>query len=240
MERTILKHTVALLLIFSTNLVFAENEVPDHKLGLLHGFSIQPALLAKIVTVHVKQKSDGGEADVTNDPGNLALSLSLASPNYRIGETNWGFGYLIEHYSFKANKQIADLGDGNYKPKKLGTSISGKFNYFIPTLFYKFSGEDIDIPHGTMLIGGGIGYGTARIEGTATLGQERRVSSGDPVTAINASATDVFSFLLYWELELNKNHKVGARLSEILFDDAQYKYGVEDFSAFYTYRYVFD
>ena len=164
-----------------------EDEEDPLLFRIFRGFTFEPGGVGRIIDIKIVHK--GLDAQMTNDPGTLNFKLSLSSPDYMISK-NLGFSYFFEYSDFKLDKQIATRGGTNsedYKPKRLGTSVSGNFSYILSALFWKgelrvnrSSPYYIPLfPETTVLkVGVGFGFGAVNISGDALFGPQRNISEG--------------------------------------------------------------
>lgn len=217
-----------------------EDEEDSLLFRIFKGFTFEPGGGLRIIDIIIVHT--GLDAQMTNDPGNLIFRIGLSSPDYMISNSI-GFSYFLESSNFKLDKQVATrggMGNKDFKPKRLGTSVSGNFSYILSALFWKGELRKPEpslpgLPDTVVLkVGVGIGYGAVNISGDALFGPQRNISGGGTRFKISTNRKDILSSNLFLEFEFDKI-TAGVRLGRIKFNDKDFDYEVEDFLAFVSY-----
>lgn len=114
------------------------------------------------LSLTVKRDSDGASATmVQRDTGAIFLSYSTASSFFR--DSNFGYTFMVNYVDFDMGKQ--EIYHNEYAD--LGTHITGRMIYAVPTLFYQW-GEH-RYKGNFVRLGVGVGVGAATYSGTIQL-----------------------------------------------------------------------
>ena len=210
-----------------------ENQIDEGIFSrIFRGLSISPGITFKVPMILIKRRSDGHQAEMMDSPGVLSFVIDVSTRDYDFANTNFGWSLFLHSSSFKASTQIAGVNGGKIKEHDFGTSVSGRYSYLIPALYYKLPKAE-----GEMKLGVGLGYGSARLNGSALFGPERMVSSSTPKSSLSTSANDVIAYMFF--LDFNPPSAYHFRLSYggPVFRDSEYQYIFEEFT--FTVSYTF-
>jgi hypothetical protein len=183
--------------------------------GILSGFRFQPSFGARILDLDLKRSSDGQEADLTDYPGDLYLSLVASTPDYVIAQPLPGhtiaFKSYLEYLPFHLEKQNYYDSAGVEQNERIGTSASGSFAYLAVALLdtADLSGER---PGKKMTYGIGTGYGRLRASGTAIYAPGRRLASAGPREPISVDAVGFGGFFFFLDVWLDRDVGGGMRI----------------------------
>ena len=167
-----------------------------------------------------------------DSPGVLAFDIDVSTRDYDFYNTNFGWSLFLHSSSFKASTQVAGVNGGKIKEHDLGTSVSGYYSYLIPALYYKPPGAE-----GKTKFGVGLGYGSARLSGTALFGPDRQVSTTEPKSSLSTSANNVIAYMVFLDLKQPSSFHLRLSVGGPVFSDSEYKYIFEEFT--FTISYTF-
>ncbi len=167
-----------------------------------------------------------------DSPGVLAFDIDVSTRDYDFANTNFGWSLFLHSSSFKASTQVAGVNGGKIKEHDFGTSIKGYYSYLIPALYYKPPKAEVE-----MKLGVGLGYGSARLSGTALFGPDRMVSKTTPKSSLSTSANDVIAYMVFLDLNPPSAYHFRLSVGGPVFSDSEYKYIFEEFT--FTISYTF-
>ena len=124
----------------------------------------------------VKRKSDGASATmVQRDTSAIFLSYSTASSFFK--DSNFGYTFMVNYVDFDMGKQ--EIHHNEYAD--LGTHITGRMIYAVPTLFYQWGEHRYQGKFVRLGVGAGVGAatysGTIQLTGPQVPGGEKIYTS---------------------------------------------------------------
>ncbi len=141
------------------------NNTGIDELNWYSGFNLTVGASYKKVTFEVSERGSNIKQGALTDDGQLTPSLILDTPFYYFTDPGKSaFGWFVEggYSSFEVNKQAV----GKYSEEvDMGTSVSGKYFYLVPVIFYNWGDAYIEDGNGVSFkvgLGPGIGYLQAR------------------------------------------------------------------------------
>jgi hypothetical protein len=233
-----LKKTLILVFILTFILcseAFSEENQIDEGIfsRIFRGLSISPGISFRSPVIRITRKSDGDQADMTDSPGVLSFVIDVSSRDHDFSNTNFGWSLFLHSGSFKASEQFAGVNGGEVKKQDLGTSISGRYSYLIPALYYKRPGAEGDEKFGV-----GLGYGSVRFSGTALFGPNRQVSITEPESSLSVSANDVIAYMVFYDFKLPNSFHFRISIGGPQFADSKYKYNFEEWTLTFSYTFT--
>ncbi|MDH5389316.1 MAG: hypothetical protein OEY06_12835 [Gammaproteobacteria bacterium] len=134
--------------------------------GILQGYRIDLGLSVKDAQFNVRDNANSnGAGDLAilgtmTDDAQATLLLSLGSPYTYFNDSEFGYYFEFGASSYNMDTQLVSV-NGIKTEEKLGTSVSGKYLYLTPVLFFNFGDKYLKLNkhHSLKLgLGAGIGY----------------------------------------------------------------------------------
>ncbi len=234
-------HVLTSGLLLSVLLVAAPAAAQDGG-GWFGGFQITPGAGLRHLGLDVVRKSDGYQGNLSNDiPGSFFAALSIETPSYAFGKSNFGFSV----YAYAANVNLNEqwVADGGSNPGTgtasgtrvdVGTGVSGYYSYVVPALYYRFPFR-----------GGGeakfaLGYGKwiARFSGDIILTANDQPAPGLPKSPIEVSVSkNAYLFLMQYKFA---NHwQAYMSVGGPKWDDGANRYQLEEVALVIGYTFTF-
>jgi hypothetical protein len=170
----------------------------------IRGFQFTPGVGLRHLGLDVVRRSDNFKGNISTDiAGSAFAALSIESPSYRFGNSNFGISVYAYAANVNLNSQwVADgtqntsTGTENGSRQNVGTGVSGYYSYLVPALHYSAK-----MPSGGEAIFA-LGYGKwiGRFSGNVILTADDRPAAGMPKTAIDVNVTkNAYLFLMQYK-----------------------------------------
>jgi hypothetical protein len=179
----------------------------------IRGFEITPGAGFRHLGFEVVRKSDSYRGNISNDiASSLFAALSIESPSYQFGESNFGVSAYWYTASVRLNEQfVADAGQDSSSAsasgsrENVGTGVSGYYSYIVPALHYRARG-----PAGEGKVALGFGRWKGRFSGDIILTSDNRPATGMPKTPIDVNVSKnaylallQFKFANQWQIYMS-------------------------------------
>ncbi|HEY3488176.1 MAG TPA: hypothetical protein VGL10_08925 [Gammaproteobacteria bacterium] len=219
----------------------AETETPvdsNPGLGIL-GWTITPGIGVRLLDIDVTSKRTGGQGNITNDgsfSNPIYFSLDIESPTLTFGR----FGATVrahstslklDHQRFsQGNDESADDTDNSGDIHDVGTEVKAKYNYLMPTLFYRWT----DVDGGDLRLGLGYGKWDADFSGNMVLTKDFSEASSLSRTSISGKVDGKKGLLLFWQLRF-KRGLLEFSINEVDFENENFEFNLSELNMMYGY-----
>lgn len=194
---------------------------------LVNGASVKIAIGTRQAGISVERFSDNAEGEIVQrKEDSWFVSYSTRPIYFSPGKT--GLTFMFNISGFDADQQKT----GNDEYVDLGSRASGRFYYFVPTLFYEWGNY-----HNGRFVraGAGLGTGVATFNGnvllTSTASNESVSISQDRTKVTAASSLMLEAFWRHWGLTI--------QYASPIYETDEYKISVEDVAINLGYHLVF-
>ena len=170
----------------------------------LRGFQFTPGAGFRHLGFEVVRKSDGYRGNLSNDiPGSLFAAISIESPSYQFGKTDFGVSAYFYAANVNLNEQfVADSGTtttgggSSGMDTNVGTAVSGYYSYFVPALHYRVKLQT----GGEAKVALGFGRWIGRFSGDIILTPDNRPAAGMPKTPVDVNVgKNAYLFLMQYK-----------------------------------------
>jgi hypothetical protein len=200
-------------------------------LGIL-GWTITPGIGVRILDINVTDRRTGARGNITNDGSfsdPIYFSFDVESPTLVLG--NVGLTVRAHTTSFELSNQRFNEGIQNEDDKihDVGTEISGRYSYVMPTLFYRWT--DLE---GDSRLGLGYGKWDAKFSGDALLSDDLGDASIYSGSSVRGSADGKKGLMMFWQWRFAKG-LLEFSINEVDFTGTDYKFDLSELNMMYGY-----
>ena len=236
--RVLFQFSALLPLLFTQTLVAADDDA-----HWWSGVTITPGIGLRHLGLDVTRKSDGFSGNIAQSTtAKLFYSISITSPEYSFGHSNWGislrtFSSVVsldrQFYSYDMVNE--ETGTNTGERIDVGTKVSGHYSYIVPAIYYK-----LILPEsGTYQVAAGIGYWTAKLNGNIALTNNDNPSYATAKTDISLETRDQLAYLVLLSYTGRRNWIVEMTVGGPEFEDSNFRYQVEEVSISLGKEFVF-
>ena len=217
-----------LCLFFSTLASAQEEQQSPLPVQVNNWLTIYPGISISQVEVNITRNSDGQEAILSNDaydPNSIEFDINANIFRFDFDDTNFGLTFHANTGTFSTNRQYSSINHEMFDDNDLGTSTTGYYAYFTPTIYYVMPGKNTRTQFGL-----GLGYGSTWFKGTAKFAPEMRFDSNTDVEPTNIDVKDNNTTTLSLTAEVFYKRKlfIRAGMHTVYFKTNEYKGDVTD------------
>ena len=206
----------------------------------IRGFEITPGAGLRHLGFEVVRKSDSYTGNISNDiPSSFFAALSIESPSYQFGESNFGVSAYWYTASVRLNQQFVEdpgqsssSGSASGSRENVGTGVSGYYSYIVPALHYRARG-----PAGEGKVALGFGRWKGRFSGDIILTPDNRPAAGMPKTPVDVNVSKN-AYLVMLQYKFANRWQVYMSVGGPKWQDEANRYLMEEVSLVvgYTFR----
>lgn len=192
-----------------------------------NGFTISPGVGARHLGLDVTRKSNGASGNISQSgTAQLFASLSVSTPEYRLGESNWGVSLrmyssfvTLDHQWYDYHTGDTTTGTVQGERVNVGTDVSGYYTYIIPSLNYGLGGFSVSL---------GLGPWSSKFDGDMILTQDDQPVKGMPTSNISFSTQDTLAYMFSMSYTTTNAWLIEMTVGGTSFSDSDYKYEMEE------------
>ncbi len=197
--------------------------------AIWNGFTFSPGVGLRHLGLDVTRKSDGFTGNIAQDvPAKAFITLNFESPKLYFGSSNWGLSIVNQNRfvtldSQWYNYESGTTGVASGERIDVGSEVSGRYSYILPQIFYETGRPN----QPSFKFALGYGLWNANMNGTIKLTADNQPTNQTASSNINLRTTQ-YGYLLTMSYRTKTNWLWQMSLGSVDFDDADYKYVIEE------------